>query len=66
MFPSRLSTVTYNITKSLKPGGMIANQTIDWLVANEHARPIAAQVPHCYCDEIAPSDHWSVLAIYQV
>ena len=53
-------------TKNSEPGGMITNQTIDWLVANEHARPIAAQVPHCFCGDIAPSDHWPVLAIYQI
>ncbi|PCJ56917.1 MAG: endonuclease [Planctomycetota bacterium] len=40
--------------------------TIDWLFANEKARPIAAQVPHCYHENLTPSDHWPVLAVYEI
>lgn len=43
-----------------------ASQTIDWITANEHARPIAAQVPHFYHGDVAPSDHWPVLAVYEL
>jgi exonuclease III len=53
-------------TKNTPVGGRVMNQTIDWLVANRHARPIAAQVPHCYHGDMAPSDHWPVLAVYEI
>lgn len=53
-------------TKNVSPGTIVMNQTIDWIVANQHARPLAAQVPHCYYDDVAPSDHWPVLAIYEI
>ncbi|NIM18276.1 MAG: endonuclease [Candidatus Aminicenantes bacterium] len=42
------------------------NQTRDWIVANQYSRPIIAQVPHCYYGETAPSDHWPVLAVYEI
>lgn len=41
-------------------------QTRDWIFANEHAYPMMAQVPHCYYDDVAPSDHWPVAAIYEL
>ncbi len=53
-------------TASIPPGQRVTNQTIDWLVANRYARPIAAQVPHTYYGDIAPSDHWPILAVYEV
>jgi endonuclease/exonuclease/phosphatase family metal-dependent hydrolase len=53
-------------TKNIELGAHLGHQTIDWLTANQHARPIAAQVPHCYHGDIAPSDHWPVLAVYEV
>lgn len=53
-------------TANVPAGDRVANQTIDWMVANAHARPVAAQVPQCYCGDVAPSDHWPVLAVYEV
>ena len=41
-------------------------QAIDWIVANRHARVVAAQVPHFYVGDVAPSDHWPVLAVYEI
>ncbi len=38
----------------------------DWIVANRHARAIAASSPHVYVDDIAPSDHWPVHAVYEL
>jgi exonuclease III len=53
-------------TKNLDIGIYLGDQTLDWLVANERARPVAAQVPHCFHGDIAPSDHWPVLAVYEI
>jgi hypothetical protein len=41
-------------------------EAIDLIVANKHARAIAASVPQCYAGDLAPSDHWPVQAIYQL
>jgi endonuclease/exonuclease/phosphatase family metal-dependent hydrolase len=38
----------------------------DWIVANRYARPLAASSPHVYVDDIAPSDHWPVHAVYEL
>lgn len=48
------------------PWDSITNQTIDWIVSNNTTRPIAADVPHFYHKDISPSDHWPVLAVYEV
>lgn len=47
-------------------GSPTLNQTLDWIASNQYARTIAAQVPHFYYDGIAPSDHWPVLAVYEI
>jgi endonuclease/exonuclease/phosphatase family metal-dependent hydrolase len=44
----------------------LAPQAIDWIVANERARSIAALVPRFYHGDVAPSDHWPVLAVYEL
>jgi exonuclease III len=53
-------------TANVAPGAHVTNQTIDWIVANRHARVVAAQVPHYYLGDVAPSDHWPVLAVYEI
>lgn len=47
-----------NLRVSLSP--------INTIFANRHARAIAASVPQCYGDNVAPSDHWPVQAVYQL
>jgi endonuclease/exonuclease/phosphatase family metal-dependent hydrolase len=42
------------------------SQTLDWIVSNARARPVAAAVPHFFFGDIAPSDHWPVLAVYEI
>jgi endonuclease/exonuclease/phosphatase family metal-dependent hydrolase len=42
------------------------SHTLDWIVSNARARAIAAQVPHFFFGDVAPSDHWPVLAIYEI
>jgi endonuclease/exonuclease/phosphatase family metal-dependent hydrolase len=39
---------------------------LDWIVANEHARAIAASSPHLLVDGVPPSDHWPVHAVYEI
>ena len=53
-------------TADVAPGKFVMNQTVDWIVANEHARPIAACVPRFYLHDSAPSDHWPVQAVYDI
>jgi hypothetical protein len=53
-------------TASVEPGERTITEAIDLIVANQHARAIAASIPHCYAEDLAPSDHWPVQAIYQV
>jgi endonuclease/exonuclease/phosphatase family metal-dependent hydrolase len=53
-------------TADVAPGKLVMNQCIDWIVANDHARPIAACVPQFYFKDSAPSDHWPVQAVYEV
>jgi endonuclease/exonuclease/phosphatase family metal-dependent hydrolase len=53
-------------TANVSAGVNMMNQTIDWIVSNQHARAIAAQVPHYYYEDLAPSDHWPVQAIYEI
>ena len=48
------------------PNEPAPSQTLDWIVSNRHARAVAAQVPHYYFGDVAPSDHWPVLAVYEV
>ena len=38
----------------------------DWIVANRHARAVAASSPHVTVDDVAPSDHWPVHAVYEL
>ena len=38
----------------------------DWIVANRHARAIAASSPHVYANDLAPSGHWPVQAVYEL
>jgi endonuclease/exonuclease/phosphatase family metal-dependent hydrolase len=40
--------------------------TVDWIVANAFARPLAAMVPQIFKGDFAPSDHWPVLAVYEL
>ncbi len=42
------------------------SQTLDWIVSNRLARPLAAEVPHFFFGDVTPSDHWPVLAVYEI
>jgi len=53
-------------TANVQPGERTITEAIDLIVANKHARAIAASVPQCYAEDLAPSDHWPVQAIYQL
>ena len=53
-------------TANVRPGEPTSTEAIDLIVANKHARAIAASVPQCYAGDIAPSDHWPVQAVYEL
>ncbi len=53
-------------TADIAPCEPTVTEAIDLMVANGHARPIAASVPHCYASDTAPSDHWPVQAVYEL
>jgi endonuclease/exonuclease/phosphatase family metal-dependent hydrolase len=44
----------------------LTTQTMDWIVSNRFARPISASAPQFYSGDLSPSDHWPVLALYQL
>jgi endonuclease/exonuclease/phosphatase family metal-dependent hydrolase len=53
-------------TVNMPAGSPLLNRAIDWIVSNRHARTIAAQVPHFYYGDVGASDHWPVLAVYEI
>ena len=53
-------------TANVQPGEPTVTEAIDLIVANRHARAVAASVPQYYADGSAPSDHWPVQAVYQL
>lgn len=42
------------------------NACFDWIMANEAARPLAAHSPHCFHGDLSPSDHWPIVAVYDL
>lgn len=53
-------------TAGVQPDEPTVTEAIDLIVANRHARAVAASVPQYYGSDTAPSDHWPVHAIYQI
>jgi endonuclease/exonuclease/phosphatase family metal-dependent hydrolase len=53
-------------TANMRPLDEFSNQTIDWVVSNDLARPLAALVPQYFHETITPSDHWPVLSFYEI
>jgi endonuclease/exonuclease/phosphatase family metal-dependent hydrolase len=53
-------------TARIVPWEVISSQTIDWILSNDNARPVAACVPQYYLEDLSPSDHWPVQAVYEV
>ena len=43
-----------------------SSMTLDWIFANKNSRAILAQVPHIYSGNLSPSDHWPIVAIYEI
>ena len=46
--------------------GFASNFVLDWIVANKNARPLSVSSPHVYVDNVPPSDHWPIQAIYEL
>jgi endonuclease/exonuclease/phosphatase family metal-dependent hydrolase len=53
-------------TANPDPGAHQYNACFDWITANRHARPLAAHSPHCYHGDTSPSDHWPIVAVYEL
>lgn len=53
-------------TANMVKWNRLTTQTIDWIISNQRARPLMAQVPQFYFGDLSPSDHWPVLAIYEI
>jgi endonuclease/exonuclease/phosphatase family metal-dependent hydrolase len=46
--------------------GFASNFVLDWIVANRNARPLSVSSPHVYADNVPPSDHWPIQAVYEL
>ena len=60
------STFKVYPTAGVAPGELAMNQCVDWIVAKGNARVMATSVPRFFFEDAAPSDHWPVLAVYEV
>ena len=46
--------------------GFASNFVLDWIVSNKQARPLSVSSPHVYANDIPPSDHWPIHAVYEL
>lgn len=53
-------------TVRVVPWEATTSQTLDWILSNDRARPVAACVPQYYNEDMSPSDHWPVQAVYEL
>lgn len=53
-------------TARVLPWESYTNETIDWILSNDRARPIACGVPQFFLEDLSPSDHWPVQAVYEL
>ncbi len=53
-------------TMRIPPTELATSQTIDWILSNDQAHSIIATVPHFYYEDVAPSDHWPVYAMFEL
>lgn len=53
-------------TSGIQPGEYFTNATFDWIMAGGAVRALCAATPQTYQGDLAPSDHWPVVAIYEV
>lgn len=44
----------------------VVERPLDWIFANDRADSLVATVPEFFHAEVAPSDHWPVLAMYEL
>lgn len=42
------------------------NACYDWILAAGPVRPLAAHSPHCFHGDVSPSDHWPIVAVYEM
>lgn len=53
-------------TANVEPGELAIAQCVDWIVANDATRAVAACIPRFFSGDAAPSDHWPVQAVYEI
>jgi len=53
-------------TRPARPIDDRPDEVNDWIFAGENTKPLGAMVVKIYNDTIPPSDHWPVLAFYEI
>ncbi len=53
-------------TATVSPGEYFTNATFDWITAQGPVRAMSAASPHQFHDDLSPSDHWPILAVYEL
>lgn len=53
-------------TAGKAPHDFLYNACYDWILTAGPARPLAAHSPHFFHGDVSPSDHWPVVAVYEV
>lgn len=53
-------------TAGKAPRDFLYNACYDWILAAGPVRPLAAHSPHYFEGDVSPSDHWPILAVYEV
>lgn len=53
-------------TAGKAPADFLYNACYDWILARGPARPITADSPHYFHNDLSPSDHWPIVSIYEL
>ncbi len=53
-------------TATVGPGEYFTSATFDWITAQGPVRVLAASSPQQFTNDLSPSDHWPVLAVYEL
>lgn len=53
-------------TAAAEPGEYFTNATFDWITAQGPVRVLSVASPHQFSGDLSPSDHWPILAVYEL
>lgn len=53
-------------TSGKAPHDLLYNACYDWILARGPVRPLAAHSPHTFDGDLSPSDHWPIVAVYEM